>query len=165
MSEIDRRGILKILKWQCLICNYYEEVGKGTVCEDCPFCKNSAVKKGEPSRVGLRQKVFIPLGLTKKQCQNWGKSQLFMYLYYPELNWQPPPLPEYDNYGFRVKSTSKQTIHHIDGNHHNDLKDNSTWKLLSDHIRDEQSNFKYKKFIKEQAKECARKLGIKVEGS
>ena len=164
MSNIDRRGILKLLKWECIRCNIYEEIGKGTQCENCPFCKNSSVKKGQPSRVGLKQSVFLPLGLTLKQCQNWGKHQLFMYIYYPELNWQPPPIPDYDNYGNEVnKRTARQTIHHINGDHNDDRKDNITWRLQGDHTRDEQLNFKQKKFLIELTKDCARKVGILVD--
>jgi len=165
MSDIDRRGVLKILKWQCIRCNVYEEMGKGTQCSDCAFCKNSSVKKGKASRIGLKQSIFLPLGLTIKQCQNWGKSQLFMYIYYPELNWQPPPVsPEYDGYGFIIDPNKvRQTIHHLDGDHNNDSKDNITWRLSTDHIRDEQQNFKRKRFFKECDMKLAKSLGIKVE--
>lgn len=163
MSEIDRNGILKCLKWECMICKFYEELGKGTICSDCPFCKNSSPQKGKPSRVGLKQSVFIPLGLTKKQCQNWGRHQLFMYLYYPHLNWQPPPIPAYDNYGNEVKPGTIQTIHHKNGNHDDNTKDNLSWRLSTDHIRDEQQNFKRKRFIIESTKKCAKSLGIQVD--
>lgn len=164
MSDINRRGVLRVLKWRCITCNVYEEMGKKTQCDDCPFCRNSSVKKGQPSRIGLKQSVFLPLGLTKKQCENWGKHQLFMYLYYPDLNWQPPPIPDYDNYGnFVNKDTAKQTIHHINGIHFDDRKDNLTWRLQGDHIRDEQLNFKQKKFLIESTKKCAEQLGIRME--
>ena len=163
MSDINRRGLLRILKWECMMCNFYEELGKGTMCQDCPFCKNSVGESGTVSRVGLKQSVFMPLGLTKKQCENWGKHQLFMYLYYPELNWQPPPIPEYDNYGHIVKARTRWTIHHINGNHHDNTKDNLTWRLSSDPTRDEQQNFKRKKFIIESTKKCAKNLGILVD--
>ena len=87
-----------------------------------------------------------------------------MYLYYPDLNWQLPPTPDYDNYGKRVnKSKARQTIHHLNGNHFDDTKDNLSWRLISDHIRDEQQNFKKKKFTKDCAKDCAIKLGLKVD--
>lgn len=161
--SVNINGILKVLKWECITCNYYEELGKKTTCNDCPFCKNSAVKKGFPSRVGLRQKVFLPLGLTLKQCQNWGRHQLFMYLYYPHLNFEPPPLPDFDNYGLPVdKTKARWAIHHINGNHNDNRKDNLTWRLHTDHIRDEQLNNKNKQFIKESAKMCAKELGIEV---
>jgi len=164
VSEINREGILEILKWECMVCNYYEELGKGTVCDDCPFCKNSAPKRGEPSRVGLKKSVFLPLGLTNKQCENWGRHHLFMYLYYPELNWKPPPIPEYDSYGFRVnREKARQTIHHLNGNNNDNRKENITWKLVSDHIRDEQQNFRLKREIKKDAKRCAKTLGLKVD--
>jgi len=161
---INHNGILTILKWQCIRCNIYEEIGKGTRCTDCPFCKSSSPKKGSPSRIGLKYSIFKNYGLSKKQCQNNGKSQLFMYLCYPYLNWSPPEIPDYDNYGNPVnKETAKISLHHIDGDHNNDSEDNLTWRLQSDHNRDEQANRKMKKFIKEKTKCCAKKLGIKVD--
>lgn len=159
---IDVEGVKKVLKPECITCNYYEELGKGTLCNDCPFCKNSSVKKGEPSRVGIKHSVFLPLGFTKQQCANIGKCQLFMFLYYPHLNWSPPPIPDYDNYGFPVnKEKARQSIHHLNGDHNDDRKENLTWNLLSDHIRNEQVNFKQKRFLKESILKNATKIGIK----
>ncbi len=178
MSEINRRELIKLLSWYCLICNYYEERGKGTLCgqrppeiingkiveyDECIYCRNSSQIAGSPSRVGLKQSVFLPLGLTKKQCQNWGPHQLMMYLQYPKLNWQTPPIPENDNYGIPVnQETARQTIHHINNKHHDNRKDNITWNLISDHTRNGQSNTKYRNFILEDAKKCAKALGIKI---
>lgn len=180
MSEINRRAVIKLLSWYCLICNYFEEKGKGTLCgqkpqkvegntiiekasDECIFCSNSSPTAGQPSRVGLKQSVFLPLGLTKKQCQNWGPHQLFMYLQYPKLNWQPPPIPEYDNYGNPVdKEKARQTIHHINNDHSDNRKDNCTWNLTGDHTRNGQLNSKLRNFKIQDAKKCAKDLGIKI---
>jgi len=178
MSEINRGELIKKLSWYCLICNYFEEKGKGTLCgqkppeivdgkivtyDECIFCSNSAPVAGAPSRVGLKQSVFLPLGLTKKQCANWGPHQLFMYLFYPELNWQTPAIPPSDNYGFPVDpEKARQTIHHINNIHYDNRKDNITWNLISDHTRNGQSNTKFRNFIIEDAKKCARELRIKI---
>lgn len=178
MSEINRRGIIEKLSWYCLICNYFEERGKGTLCgqkppeiidgkiveyDECIFCRNSSPIKGAPSRVGLKHSVFRPLGLTVKQCQNWGPHQLFTYLFYPKLNWQPPPLPDYDNYGEPVnKETARQTLHHINNDHFDNRKDNVTWNLISDHGRNGQLTKKLRDHKIEDAKKNARELGIKI---
>jgi hypothetical protein len=178
MSDIIRGKLIKLLSWYCFICNYYEEKGKGTLCgqkkpeiingkivtyDECIFCSNSAPEAGAPSRVGLKQSVFLPLGLTKKQCQNWGPHQLFMYLQYPELNWQPPPLPDTDNYGFPVdKEKARQSIHHINNSHYDNRKNNITWNLSSDHSRNGRLNSDYRDFIINDAKKCARALKIKI---
>lgn len=178
MSEIDRAELIKKLSWYCLICNYFEERGKGTLCgqkpseiingkiveyDECIFCRNSSPIKGQPSRVGLKHSVFRPVGLTKKQCENWGPHQLFMFLFYPHLNYKSPPIPDHDNYGFPVKKeTALQTIHHINNIHYDNRKDNTTWNLRSDHNRDGQSLIKYRNFIIEDAKKCAKSLGIKI---
>ncbi len=178
MSEINRRELIKKLSWYCLICNYFEEKGKGTLCgqksptcvngkvvthDECIFCSNSAPSAGKPSRVGLKQSIFLPLGLTKKQCENWGPHQLLMYLQYPKLNWQPPPIPEYDNYGNPVDpEKARQTIHHINNEHFDNRKDNATWNLTSDHTRNGQLNTKLRNFKIEDAKKCAKELGIKI---
>jgi hypothetical protein len=178
MSEINRRELIKKLSWHCLICNYFEERGKGTLCgqkppeiingkiveyDECIFCRNSSPSPGAPSRVGLKHSVFRPLGLTAKQCQNWGPHQLFMYLYYPTLNWQPPPLPEYDNYGNPVnQETARQTIHHINNDHNDNRRDNITWHIDSDHTRNGQLLKKMRDLKIETAKKDARALGIKI---
>lgn len=178
MSEINREGIINVLSWYCLICNYFEERGKGTLCgqkppeiingkiveyDECVFCRNSSPKPGSPSRVGLKQSIFRPLGLSLKQCQNWGPHQLFMYLYYPHLNYQQPEIPNNDNYGRPVnKETVNQTIHHINNLHHDNRKDNITWHLMSDHARNGQLNKKIRDHVIESAKNDARKLGIKI---
>ena len=36
MSEIDRVELIKKLSWHCLICNYFEERGRGTLCGQKP---------------------------------------------------------------------------------------------------------------------------------
>jgi hypothetical protein len=178
VSDINRREVIKIISWYCFICNYFEERGKGTLCgqkpseiingkiveyDECIFCRNSSPTAGQPSRVGLKQSVFLSLGLTKKQCQNWGPHQLLMYLQYSELNWQPPPIPPYDNYGFPVdQETARQSIHHLNNIHHDNRKDNASWNLLSDHTRNGQSNSKYRTYIINDAKKCAKDLGIKI---
>jgi len=177
MSTINRRGIIKRLSWYCLICNYFEERGKGTLCgqkppeiingkiveyDDCIFCRNSSPEPGKPSRVGLKASVFKPLGLTDQQISNWGPHQLFMYLFYPTLNWQPPPIQEYDNYGFIVSEKARQSIDHKNGIHWDNRKNNITWNLVSDHMRNEQENRRLKDSIINDAKKCAEKLGIKI---
>lgn len=178
MSDIIRREVVRILSWYCFICNYFEEKGRGTLCgqkpakivngkiveyDECVFCSNSRSIAGARSKVGLKQSVFLPLGLTIKQCQNWGPHQLLMYLQYPEMNWQPPPIPNEDNYGFPVdKEKARQTIHHINNRHYDNRKDNISWNLTSDHTRNGQSNTKLRNFIIEDAKKCAKALGMKI---
>lgn len=177
MSAINRRELIKKLSWYCMICKYFEERGKGTLCgqkppeivngkiveyDECIFCKNSSPSKGVPSRVGLKHSVFRPLGLTAKQCQNWGPHQLFMYLFYPKLNWEPPTIPEYDNYGNHVKKTARQTIHHLNNDHFNNIKDNITWHLGSDHTRNGQHTKKLRDHKIKEAKKCAEALGITI---
>jgi hypothetical protein len=178
MSEINRRELIKNLSWYCLICNYFEERGKGTLCgqkppeivngkiveyDDCIFCRNSSPSKGLPSRIGLKRTVFKPLGLTDKQCQNWGPHQLFMFLFYPKLNWQPPPIFPYDSYGEPVdQEKARQTIHHINNDHHDNRKDNITWNISSDHGRNGQLNKKLRDYKIADAKKCAKELGISI---
>lgn len=178
MSEINRRGIIKILSWHCLICNYYEEKGKGTLCgqkppeivngkiveyDECIFCKNSSPAPGRPSRVGLKASVFKPLGLTDQQIANWGPHQLFMHLFYPTNNWQNPPIHEYDSYGFPVnQEKARQSIHHLNNDHNDNRKDNITWALVSDHNRLGRMTQKLNDFKINDAKNDAEKLGIKV---
>ncbi len=100
MSDINRRELIKKLSWYCFICNYFEERGKGTLCgqkkpeivngkivkyDECIFCRNSSTKAGQPSRVGLKQSVFLSLGVTKKTM-----SEAFSFLqeYWVELRKQ-----------------------------------------------------------------------------
>jgi len=178
VSEINRRELIKKLSWYCLICNYHEEKGKGTLCgqkkpeivdgkivtyDECIFCSNSAPEAGKPSRVGLKKSVFKPLGLTDKQCENWGPHQLLMYLQYPKLNWQPPPIQEFDNYGNPVdQETARQTIHHLNNDHNDNRKDNITWNLTGDHTRNGQLTKKLRDHKIADAKKCAKELGIKI---
>jgi hypothetical protein len=157
---INKYDITRLLKVDCITCNVYEQIGRGEQCDDCPFCKSSKPTPDSPTLVGLSAVSFKGI-LTPKQLQNWGKHQLFMYLYYPELNWQPPPIPDFDNFGRPVnKATAKWCIHHINGDHTDDRKQNLAWLLRTDHPMHEQLNNAMKSLKKNQCKSLAKKLGI-----
>jgi hypothetical protein len=160
--SIDWNGVKKVLKAECMICNWYERVGMKNVCSDCPFCYNSAPKKGQPSRIGLSAKVFKPLGLTNKQISNWGRHHLFMYLFHEELNCQPPDLPDKDRYGNIVdKQKDKYSINHGNGLHYDNREGNLGWTLPKEHIILDKANLSRKKAIKEDAKKLGKKYGLR----
>lgn len=94
--DIDFKGCISCLNPEvdqgkfCVVCNRHERRSRNTICKKCPFCFNSASKKGIGSRVGCG-KVFEKYGLVDPG--NIGKYQFFYFLYYPELNFNfPEPL-------------------------------------------------------------------------
>jgi len=164
-GNFNLAGIRALLNSNCVKCNIYEKEGMNKKCPECPFTYTSASTKGEPSRFGLSAEYFKPLGLVPDYASgNYreGKSNLFMYLYYDRLNWNPPPIVgTKDRFGNDLTADSLFLIHHIDGNHYNDSKDNLMWCLKSEHNQ----IGKYEKDVKEMEKKSLESLcnNIKVE--
>jgi len=162
-EKFNLPGILALLNSNCIKCNIYEKEGMKKRCPECPFTYTSASSKGDPSRFGLAATYFRPLGLVPDYASgNYreGKSNLFMYLYYPLLNWNPPPIVgSTDRFGNILTKDSRFTIHHIDGNHYNDSKDNLMWALQSEHNQ----IGKYEKDVKEMEKENIKTLCKTIE--
>ena len=104
---INYKELYNLIKPECVTCSKQ-------VCKNCNFVKGHNLQTGK-----LFKKIGVPLGLEK--------CKLFYFIYYPELNWKFPILPEYDF--LNNNKHSKQfnwVIHHEDGNHHNDNK----WNLI-----------------------------------
>jgi hypothetical protein len=156
---IDIEGIKRELKPECVICNIDEKLWQKKRCKGCLFIKNSAPSKGKPSRVGLSMKLR-KFGLTKKQCQNLGKCHLFQYLYHPELNFQPPPKPEFDRYGNRVLEGHNYNLHHKNGSNFDDRDENQEWTLPTEHPRIELENNREKRRIKKLAEDNFSSIGL-----
>lgn len=156
---IDVEGIKRELKADCITCPFYAVLGQKKKCAGCLFIKNSASKKGRPSRVGLSYSKLKKFGLTKKQCQNWGKHHLLQYLYHPELNFKPPVKPSHDKYGNVVKESHNYNLHHKNGNHHDDRKENHEWLLPTEHAYAELENNIVKRDLRKKAAENYSSLG------
>jgi len=156
---IDVEGIKRELKPECVTCPFYVKIGQKKRCKECLFIKSSATKKGKPSRVGLKYGKLKKFGLTKKQCQNWGKHHLFQYLYHPELNFQPPVKPSHDRYGTVVKEGHHFNLHHKNGDNTDDREENQEWLLPTEHPYAELENNIVKRDKKKRAAENYSSLG------
>jgi len=143
-SKINRRKLKKCLtKYEeCTYCNLVEKFRTDTRCLDCPYYPSSSKgqdvsNKGVRPCVAIYAEVFKPMGITTYNSKNntaLGKSHLYMYYYYPSLNWQPPPIPDFDRFGKPVnKETAVFELAHLDGDEHNDRKKNLFWFLRNEH--------------------------------
>jgi len=157
MINVD--GIRQALKPECVTCNLYVKIGQGKKCSSCLFIKNSAPEKGKPSRIGLSMKLR-KFGLTKKQCQNWGKYHLFQYLYHPELWFKPPVKPTHDKYGNVVESYHYYNLHHKNGVFCDDREENHEWLLPTEHPHSEQKHNAEKREVKKKAVRDHSSLGL-----
>ena len=155
---IREEEIKRAMKSECITCNLYVKIGQGKKCKDCLFIKNSAPAKGFPSRIGLSMKLK-KFGLTKKQCQNWGKHHLFQYLYHPELKFNPPIKPSHDKYGNIVESYHYYNLHHKNGLFYDDREENQEWLLPTEHPHAEHEHNIRKSDVKKRAAENYSSLG------
>ena len=143
VSKIDLKALEKVLfqNSECPQCPLIEKFKTKTECSNCPYYPSSRKGlnksvKGKRPCVAISAKVFKPMGITTYNPKNntvLGKSHLYMYHYYPSLKWQPPPLPEVDRFGKPVKPTAVFELAHLDGNEHNDRKNNLFWMLKNEH--------------------------------
>jgi hypothetical protein len=117
------KGIKSLLKDECVDCNLHIRREENNICSDCNFRFNSTRATGR--RGVCPGSIFKKYGL--KNPGSMGKHTLYYFLYYPELNFEFPPLPDEDLFG---KTSSEKTfvwhIHHMNIEYWND----HIWNLL-----------------------------------
>lgn len=155
ISKINLKDLKKVLFQyaECPQCEIIEKFKTKTACPNCPYYPSSRKGltksvKGKRPCVAISANVFKAIGITTYNSKNntvLGKSHLYMYYYYPSLKWQPPPLPAFDRFGQPVKSTAVFELAHLDGNEHNDRKNNLFWMLKNEHKCTEKNVPKRKK--------------------
>jgi len=129
--KIDIAGIKSLLKPECEMCDIHEKIKNKERCKGCIFILNSAQKKGKPSRIGCSS-ILTKYGILHPN--NLGKLHLFFFLHHPELNFQFPDIPEVDIFGNTINDKLLQWhIHHINGVHYDDSKDNQLLALNTEH--------------------------------
>jgi len=103
---------------KCINCNIYDKKEKNERCTSCFFKIGS--DGAETSKILYNTLYKIPIGIPK--------PKLFYFLYYPELNFSFPTLPNVDLFGNEKYNRKKWNwvIHHEDGNHYND----NIWNLI-----------------------------------
>ncbi len=124
--EFNRSEILKLIRFDyknkncCVSCNpKFREVNE-TRCKPCYFTISATDRKTDPNHfktgVGLSNK-FHKFGVSEL----WGKSQLFYFLYHPELNNEyPQPDSIIDIFGKEIKGPLYWVMHHMDKCNYND---------------------------------------------
>lgn len=156
-KPINFAGIIEILHQNdfgihggCMVCNFYHAYDTGTLCDPC-FMKLTS-KQDPPngrSRVGITASVESWFNVPKPD--NVGKSQIFFFTYYPELNFKYPHVPDIDVEG-NVKEESivldeiyrelnkddklknlYWILHHINGDHFDDRIENHGLILSTEH--------------------------------
>lgn len=148
-NEIDVVNLVTEIKIPCIECCPQALVEQGLrgpgrgdcfckiISKDCPFVITS--NRGRNGQcVAPSAKVFRKYGLRtmkKNSTYLFGKSHFFFFLYFPEMNWQPPQhMPEFTRYGKPVDPTKERwTLSHCNGNHFDDSKNNLIWLLSSEH--------------------------------
>jgi len=142
-SEIDRNGILSLLKRdkngnvECIYCNFRIREVKNIKCPNCPFIKCSGERKTKADYFtgGVAcGAAFRPFGIPPEG--RLGKSYLFYFLFYPELEWSIP---------------DGEVLHHKDGNNYNDHKSNLERCLAEIHSSIESNERKMEKIIIEDS--------------
>jgi len=131
---IDRRGILSLIKKECVDCNLKVRMMKKIRCEGCPFISASSDRKTRKNyfTTGIAcGKKFKQYGIDPSG--RLGKSYLFYFLYYPKLNFELPKIPPLDRFGKATDENSQWTIHHKNGENWNDHIWNIMLCLRSEH--------------------------------
>lgn len=125
--DVDINGVIGLLKKDCIMCNLTLRKAAFCICKDCPFIFSSRTnKENNPNTTRTRTGCGKPF---RKYGINWamGKERLFYFLYHPELDFEWPPLPEYDTLGnHHTEKKFMWAIHHINGLYWDD----SPWNLL-----------------------------------
>jgi len=147
--EVDIEGILSLIKPDCKDCNLNlrrrineENKKKGKKEEKYGVCKDCKFTLGSTDRKSTKHDFSMGIGLSAafKKCgildyENWGKSRLYYFIYHPELNFEFPPIPEFDKYGKKTTKNTKYVIDHINGKNHDDNYFNIQACLNSEHSK------------------------------
>jgi len=136
-DQIDREGILSLIKKDCVDCNLKVRMMKGIRCKDCPFVSCSGERKsrknyfttGIACGAKFRQFGIDPNG-------RLGKSYLFYFIYYPEKNWTVP-----DDF----------ELHHLNAENWNDHIHNLKGTTSSGHRQLEKEYKENQKLLNEQS--------------
>ena len=144
-NEIDREGILSLIKNDCVDCYLKMRMVKQKLypkitfrCKGCPFISASGERKSAKNyfTTGIACGAkFKPYGIDPDG--RLGKAQLFYLLYHPELNWYLPDGSE---------------LHHLNKENWND----HVWNLFlcndsSEHTTIEADQNKKRQLLNEQS--------------
>lgn len=136
--NIDRNGIISLLRKDCVTCNVSLRKHLKTRCDPCHFSPKSGDRKSNAN--------FIPLGATPKAIfkkygienpGELGKTRLYYFLYHPELNFKYPPIPQFDIFGNPTDEKAQWLIHHMNKNN----CDDSPWNIILCLRKNEHSYF------------------------
>ena len=120
----DYDAIWDRVKEGCITCDLKDHYHNNTKCKSCIFVADR-ITKGD----FVVSSKFTPEGFDSVK-----KHHFFYFMYYPELNFKFPKLPEYDLYGKCSKFNNWYwVIHHEDGNHLNDSENNLVLLLNHEH--------------------------------
>jgi len=118
----------------CSRCNVEACIRHNIQCEKCPFILTS--KTGKFTNIALSDSQgngFHKLGIEKPN--HFGKTQLFFFLNYPQMNFSIESLPYLnDTLLETTESTSREWhLHHINDVHFDDMKSNVVPVLHPEH--------------------------------
>ena len=125
---INREEVVKLLNPEkekgkyCVCCNLHYMRSSKQRCKDCPFIFNSS-HGNDATKISPGSK-FSKLGIPG--AEKYGKYHLFYFLYYPELNFTLPPIPEKDLFDNLTTNTTQWIVHHINGFNWDD----TIWNLM-----------------------------------
>ena len=130
-DNVNVEGIKSLLDPECKLCNIHNKILNKERCKGCIFILNSAQVKGKPSRVGCGAKLKI-YGILHPN--HLGRLHLFIFIYYPKLNFQFPAVPFKDVFGNTIYDKHLMWhVHHINGNHNDNRKINLLLCLNTEH--------------------------------
>ena len=141
--NIDWNGVKSLIKWEhknsCVCCNVKFRKINNCRCEPCHFSPASSQRKSDINffSTGFKPKaIFKKYGIPDK----WGKSQLFYFMFYPELNNEyPNPRYIFDIFGNRINQDDiNWVLHHDNNNNWDDHIYNLILCLRNEHTYFEQ---------------------------
>ena len=146
--NVDIKGVLSILNPEkekgkyCVCCNLHYMRSSKLRCKECPFVFNST-HGNDASKISPGSK-FKQYGIP--DATKFGKYHLYYFLYYPELNFEYPSIPQVDMFGNETTRNIIWIIHHINGFNWDDTIWNLLLVLNTEHNYFEQMT-KHEKFI------------------
>jgi len=168
-SEIDIEGIKSQITPHCCICDLKKDTPDGRVLmswqerDACAYPNKCFFKPQSPSvgadkriakglkpldsRFGVRSHLS-EYGFPKEKLDNYGKHQIFMMLYYPEIGFgYPTTIPDFDIFGkvnslivessmvldFKTLKKFRVDMHHISKDKWDDRKENLAMVINTEH--------------------------------
>ncbi len=160
VNEIDYDGLWEFLTVNpdCMFCDMQKKRADGTRCSPCMCRSISKATPRSTSRVGISYKVKTRFNVPK--VDNHGKHHAYFFSYYKDVfEFCFPEVPGVCVLGNSIEDKMlRWNVHHINGDHNDDRKENLGLCLSTEHTKLHNLNGQEKEELIQKIKDRNRSL-------